>query len=74
MATKKAVTELQTLDAQCGNLMGNLETALRNLSIIAETDATRELALVKTKIEEGRMWLDKYHAGVCIDLANKTCR
>ncbi len=74
MATKKTVTELQTLDAQCGNLMGTLDTALRNLCIIAETDATRELALVKTKIEEGLMWLHKYHAGVCIDLAHKTCQ
>ena len=74
MVTKKTVTELQTIDAQCGNLMGIFETALRNLSIIAETDATRELALVKTKIEEGMMWLEKYHARVCIDLANKICR
>ena len=46
--------------------------AIRNLNIMAEVGATRELAMVKTKIDEAMMWLEKYHAGVCIDLANIT--
>jgi len=41
---------------------------------IAKVYPNREASLVKTKIEEAMMWLDKYQAGVCIDLANKTCR
>ena len=74
MAQKKTTVELQTIDAQCVNLMRSLETAIRNLNIMAETGTTRELAMVKTKIDEAMMWFEKYHAGVCIDLANKTCR
>ncbi len=74
MEKKKTVIELQTLDAQCANLTGSLDTAIRNLNIMAETGATRELSMVRTKIDEAMMWLEKYHAGVCIELANKTCR
>ncbi len=62
-----------TLDAQCTNLTWSLGTALRNLDIMAKIETTRELAMVKTKVEEAMMWLEKYHAGVCIDLAHITC-
>lgn len=74
MAKTKTVNELQTLEAQCVNLTKTLDTAIRNLNIMAATDATRELAMVRTKIDEATMWLDKYQAGVLVDLANKTCR
>ncbi|WP_287937102.1 hypothetical protein [Duncaniella freteri] len=74
MAKKLTVVELQTLEAQCANLMGSLGTAIRNINIMAETNVTRELSMVRTKVDEAMMWLDKYQAGVCIDLANKTCR
>ena len=74
MVKKLTVVELQALDAQCANLMGSLDTAIRNINIMAETNGTRELSMVRTKIDEATLWLNRYHAEVCVDLANKTCR
>ncbi|WP_290147153.1 hypothetical protein [uncultured Duncaniella sp.] len=74
MVKKLTVVELQALDAQCANLMGSLDTAIRNINIMAEANGTRELSMVRTKIDEAIMWLDRYQAGVRIDIANKTCR
>jgi len=74
MAKKLTVVELQALDAQCSNLTGILRTAVGSLDMMATTGLTRELAMVKTKIDEATMWLNRYHAEVCVDLANKTCR
>lgn len=74
MAKKLTIPELQTLEAQCANLMRSLETAIDNVNIMAETNATRELSMVRTKIEEATMWLEKYQSGNIIELANRTCR
>ncbi len=74
MAKKLIIPELQTLEAQCANLMRSLETAIGNVNIMAETNATRELSMVRTKIEEATMWLEKYQSGNIIELANRTCR
>ncbi len=74
MAKNKTTTDLMALDAQCINLVGTLGAAVRHIDTMSEVGAARELAIVKTKIEESMMWLDKYHAGVCINLANRTCR
>ena len=74
MAKKLTVAELQTLEAQCANLMGSLDTAIRNINIMAETNETRELSMVRTKIEEATMWLEKCQSGIIIELANRTCR
>jgi hypothetical protein len=74
MAKKLTIPELQTLEAQCANLMRSLETAIGNVNIMAETNATRELSMVRTKIEEATMWLEKYQSGNIIELANRTCR
>lgn len=74
MAKKLTVVELRTLDAQCTNVTELLRTAISNLDIMAKAGATRELAMVKTKIDEAMMWLGRYHAEVCVDLANRTCR
>lgn len=74
MAKKLTIPELRTLEAQCANLMRSLETAIGNVNIMAETNATRELSMVRTKIEEATMWLDKYQSGNIIELANRTCR
>lgn len=71
MAKKLTIAELQTLDAQCANLTGTLRTVIGNVNTMAETNATRELSMVRTKIDEAMMWLGRYHAEV---LANKTCR
>lgn len=74
MAKKLTIPELRTLEAQCANLMRSLEPAIGNVSIMAETNATRELSMVRTKIEEATMWLEKYQSGIIIELANRTCR
>lgn len=74
MAKKLTIVELQTLEAQCANLMGTLGTAISNVNIMADTNATRELSMVRTKIEEATMWLEKYRSGIIIELANRTCR
>lgn len=74
MAKKLTILELRTLEAQCANLMRSLETAIGNVNIMAETNATRELSMVRTKIEEATMWLEKYQSNIVIELANRTCR
>lgn len=74
MAKKLTIPELQTLEAQCANLMRSLETAIGNVNIMAETNATREHSMVRTKIEEATMWLEKYQSSNIIELANRTCR
>lgn len=73
MEKKLTVAELQTLEAQCANLMGSLDTAIRNINIMAETNGTRELSMVRTKIDEAIMWLDKYER-CCLGLERRNCR
>lgn len=74
MAKKLTIVELQTLEAQGANLMRSLGAAISNVNIMAETNATRELSMVRTKIEEATMWLEKSQSGIIIELANRTCR
>lgn len=74
MEKKLKIIELQTLEAQCANLMGSLATAISNVNIMAETNATRELSMVRTKIDEATMWLEKYRGCVVVELARRTCK
>lgn len=74
MAKKLTVSELQVLDAQCRRLNLSLGANIRNIDIMAKTGASRELSMVKTKIDEAIMWLEKFHAGVNIELARRICR
>lgn len=74
MAKKLTIPELQILEAQCANLMRSLGAAISNVNIMAETNATRELSMVRTKIEEATMWLKKYQSGKIFELANRTCQ
>ncbi len=55
MAKKNRIEELKTLDAQCGNAKRVLDTAYRNLDMMAEIEVTRDSAMVRTKIDEARM-------------------
>ena len=73
MAKKRALKELRALDAQCANSLGLLHTALGNLDIISQTEATRETAMAKTKVDEAVMWLERYRVGVLIEMAAITC-
>ena len=74
MAQKQTTEELIALDAQCGHLNLLLGANIRNIDIMAKTGASRELSMVKTKIDEAIMWLEKFHARVNIELARRICR
>ena len=74
MKKEKTVADLQVINTQCVSLNETLVKAIRDLEGISKTDATREVAMVKTKLDEATMWLMRYHAGVMVDLANRTCR
>ena len=74
MEQKQTTEELIALDAQCGHLTLSLGADIRNVDIMAKTVTARELSMVRTKIDEAIMWLEKYHAGVNIELARRTCR
>ncbi len=41
---------------------------------IANVYPNREVSLVKTKIEEALMWLEKYQGNISFALAHKTCK
>lgn len=41
---------------------------------IAKVYPNREASLVKTKIEEAMMWLEKYQETISFELAHKTCK
>lgn len=41
---------------------------------IANAYSNREVSLVKTKIEEALMWLEKYQGNISFALAHKTCK
>ncbi len=41
---------------------------------IAKVYPNREASLVKTKIEEAMMWLEKYQESISVKLAHKTCK
>lgn len=73
MAKDKDKIQLQVLDELCVKTRASLNAAFHYLEVVAETETTRDTAMVKTKIDEGLMWLDRYHTGVVVDLANKTC-
>lgn len=74
MAQKQTTEELIALDAQCGHLNLSLGANIRNIDVMAKTGASRELSMVKTKIDEAIMWLEKFHAGINVELAHRICR
>lgn len=73
MAKDKNKIQLQVLDELCGEIRTKLNAALHYLDVVAVTETTRDTAMVKTKIDEALMWLDRYHNGIVVDLTNKTC-
>ena len=73
MAKDKDKIQLQVLDELCVKTMTSLNAAHSYLEAIAETEATRETAMARTKIDEALLWLGRYYSGVMMDLANKTC-
>lgn len=73
MAKDKDRIQLQVINELCVKTITSLNSAHHSLDVIAETETTRDTAMVKTKIDEALMWLERYHAGIMIDLAHKTC-
>lgn len=63
---EKLRTENDRITA-AGNLMADALIELANVTL------TRETAIVRTKIDEARMWLEKRQVQVCVELARKTC-
>lgn len=68
----KSVEDIQVLDELCNKADASLSEALRYIE--ATLEQARELSLTRTKIDEARMWLDRYHGDVQIVLARKMCR
>lgn len=69
---KKSVEDIQVLDELCNKADASLSAALHYIE--ATLEQTRELSLTRTKIDEARMWLDRYRGEVQIALARKMCR
>ena len=74
MKKEKTVADLQEINTRCVSIHETLIKAIRDLDGISKIDATREIAMAKTKIDEATMWLMRYHAGVMVDLDDRTCR
>ncbi len=71
MAQSKTKTQLQVLDELCLKTTILLHAAQSCLDAMAITETTRETALVRTKVDEALMWLDRYHSGVLDELHAK---
>lgn len=74
MAKEKDKIQLQVLDELCTKMKTSLNAVHCYMDAVNETETTRETAMVKTKVDEALMWLDKYQEKVVVALAHKTCR
>ena len=59
-ATTKTKIEREVLDELSIKVITNLNAAIHYLEAMAETEATREMAMTKTKIDEALLWIGKY--------------
>lgn len=73
MAKEKTLKELRDIEEFSSNVKRLLDSAIRNLNLMDKIETTRDSAMVRTKIDEATMWLDKYQSGIVIELANRTC-
>ncbi|MDE6860350.1 MAG: hypothetical protein K2J65_08060 [Duncaniella sp.] len=71
MAQSKTKTQLQALDELCLRMATLLHATQSHLDTVAIIETTRETALVRTKVDEALMWLDRYHSGVLDELHAK---
>lgn len=63
----KTLTELERLTSRTMDLISDAK------KYVAAMEANRETSLVKTKLDEARMWLEQYQGEVVVRLAHKTC-
>lgn len=74
MAKEKTLAQLQELLEFSDNVKRSLNTAVRNLDMMSEIETTRDTAMVRTKIDEAIMWLEKYQGSVIVEQARRTCK
>lgn len=74
MVKEKTLAQLQELVEFSNNVKRSLDTAIRNLDIMSEIETTRDTAMVRTKIDEAKMWLEKYQGSVIVEQARRTCK
>jgi hypothetical protein len=74
MVKEKTLAQLQELVEFSNNVKRSLDTAIRNLDIMSEIETTRDTAMVRTKIDEAIMWLEKYQGSVIVEQARRTCK
>lgn len=74
MAKEKTLAQLQALVGVSENIKRLLNTAIGNLDIMGEVETTRDTAMVRTKIDESLMWLEKYEDGLIVEQARRTCK
>lgn len=74
MAKEKTLAQLQELLEFSNNVKRSLNTAIRNLDMMSEIETTRDTAMVRTKIDEAIMWLEKYQGSVIVEQAQRTCK
>lgn len=74
MVKEKTLEELRDIEEFSSNVKRLLDSAIRNLNLMDEIETTRDSAMVRTKIDEATMWLEKCQSGIIIELANRTCR
>lgn len=74
MAKEKTLAQLQELVEFSNNVKRSLNTAICNLDIMCEIETTRDTAMVRTKIDEAIMWLEKYQGSVIVEQARRTCK
>lgn len=74
MAKEKTLAQLQELVEFSNNVKRSLNTAIHNLDIMCEIETTRDTAVVRTKIDEAIMWLEKYQGSVFVEQVRRTCK
>ncbi len=70
---EKDKIQLQVVNGLCGKAIAALNAAHHYLDAVAVTEATREVSMAKTKIDESLMWIERYHRGVIGDLLDEDC-
>lgn len=71
MAKELDKIALQVIYECCTKIKTDLNAALHRIDVIEVIDRARELSLVRTKIDEAKMWLMKYNEGIMDELADK---
>lgn len=61
MVKKLNKIQLQVLDELCIKSLTSIAAAYRYLDAMEETVKTRDISMIKTKLDEALLWLRKHH-------------